>query len=52
MPMKGWVTWVGVAGMLALGFYNIVIGNVEEGAAFFAAAVGLFGIGRKIEKPK
>jgi len=48
--MKGYVTWVAVAGYLLLAAVDFIGGNVEAGLAKVGLAVAFFGIGRKIEK--
>lgn len=50
--MKGWKTWVAVAGFILLAVWQIAQGNVEQGLAHLAVALGLLGLGHKIEKAK
>ena len=50
--MKGFVTWIGVIGLLLSGIYQIFNDNTEQGIALIATALGYLGIGRKIEKTK
>lgn len=48
--MKGWKTWLAVGGMLLLGIADIVNDQTESGITKIVAAVGMLGIGHKIEK--
>lgn len=48
--MKGWKTWVGVVGMVALAVYDLSNGDVEQAMAKATAAFGLLGLGHKIDK--
>jgi hypothetical protein len=48
--MKGWKTWLAGLGTIALGVYEIKIGNTESGIQKILAGLGLIGIGHKIEK--
>ena len=48
--MKGWKTWLAVAGLAALGVNDIVNGDIEQGVVKLTNALALIGIGHKIEK--
>ena len=48
--MKGWKTWVGAAGMAIVGIYEISEGQVELGVSKIALALGMIGLGHKVEK--
>lgn len=48
--MKGYVTWIAVAGYVCLAVVDFIGGNVEQGLVKLGLAIGLFGLGRKIEK--
>lgn len=51
LPMKGWITWLGVAGFLLLAAYEaIAMKDLCAAGTHLAAAVALVGIGRKVEK--
>ena len=50
--MKGWKTWLAAAGTAALGIVDIVNGEVETGVMKIVAALGLVGVGHKLEKGK
>ena len=50
LPMGGWKTWAAAAGLFAIGVFEIVEGNTESGAGRIVLALGLIGIGAKIEK--
>lgn len=50
--MKGYKTWIAVIGMLLMGVYSILNGNVQEGINYIVGALALLGIGHKIEKLK
>ncbi len=48
--MKGWKTWLAVAGMVILGIVDIFNGASEQGITKIVGALALIGIGHKIEK--
>jgi hypothetical protein len=48
--MKGWKTWSGAIGTIALGIYEISEGQIEEGLSHIALGLGLLGLGHKMEK--
>jgi hypothetical protein len=48
--MKGWVTWVAVAGFVLLAVVDFANGDYDAAMTKLTAAGGLIGIGRKIEK--
>jgi len=48
--MKGWKTWLAVAGLSALGVYDIVNGDLDQAMIKLTNALALIGIGHKIEK--
>lgn len=48
--MSGWKTWAAAVGLCALGIYEIALGNTDSGLERIVLAVGLVGIGHKIEK--
>jgi hypothetical protein len=50
LPMGGWKTWASALGLFAIGVFEIVEGNTESGAGRIVLALGLIGIGAKIEK--
>ena len=50
LPMGGWKTWAAAAGLFAIGVFEIIEGNTESGAGRVVLAVGLIGLGHKIEK--
>ena len=50
--MGGYKTWIAVAGAILLGIYRLMEGEVQEAMTLFTFALGLLGIGSKIEKNK
>jgi hypothetical protein len=48
--VKGWITWVSVAGFVLLAAVDFYNGNYDQAVTKLTAAGGLVGIGRKIEK--
>ncbi|MDY7034540.1 MAG: hypothetical protein SV375_00030 [Thermodesulfobacteriota bacterium] len=50
--MRGWKTWVAVAGMVLLGIVDIANGQAEMGITKIVGGLGLLGIGHKVEKNK
>lgn len=48
--MRGWKTWVAVAGLCALGVFLMLKGQQELGMVCIMNGLGLVGIGHKIEK--
>jgi hypothetical protein len=50
--MKGWKTWLAVGCTAVLGTLNIVNGDTAGGLQQPTLALGMFGLGHKIEKAK
>jgi len=50
--MKGYKTWAAAIGMAILGIVDIIDGQAETGITKIVAALGLVGIGHKVEKQK
>ena len=50
--MGGYKTWMAVLGMVILGVLDIINGQSETGITKIVAALGMLGIGAKIEKSK
>ncbi len=50
LPMGGYKTWLAVAGMVILGVVDILNGAIEIGITKIVGALGLLGLGAKIEK--
>jgi hypothetical protein len=50
--MKGWVTWLAVAGFSLLAVVDFYNGDYDAAMTKLAGAGGLLGIGRKIDKDK
>lgn len=50
IPMKGIFTWLGVAGLILQGLYQLNEGHTDAAMKVFAEALGFFGVGRKAEK--
>ena len=48
--MKGWKTWFAAACTAGLGVVSILNGDTEAGLQQIAFALGLVGLGHKIEK--
>ncbi len=48
--MRGWVTWVSVAGFVMLAAVDLYNGDYDAAVTKLTAAGGLVGLGRKIEK--
>jgi hypothetical protein len=48
--MKGWKTWLAVAGLCGLGVYLIQMGEKEFGMMCILNGLGLVGIGSKVDK--
>ena len=48
--MKGYVTWIGVAGLVLSAAYDLYQGDVDSAMTKFASAIGLLGIGRKADR--
>lgn len=48
--MKGYKTWLAVAGFTILGIYELFSGNSQQAVQYFLTALGFLGIGHKIEK--
>jgi hypothetical protein len=48
--MRGWKTWLGVSGLVALAIVDLVDGKLEAALEKASAACALVGIGHKIEK--
>jgi hypothetical protein len=52
VDMKGWVTWLAVAGFSLLAVVDFYNGDYDAAMTKLAGAGGLLGIGRKIDKDK
>lgn len=50
--MGGWKTWIAAIALAALGVVDVVNGDLETGVAKISAALGMVGLGHKIEKNK
>ena len=50
--MKGWKTWVAVVCTAALGILSISNGDTTAGLQQLSLALGMLGLGHKIEKAK
>ncbi len=50
--MKGWKTWIAAACTAGLGVVSIASGDTEAGMQQIVLALGLIGLGHKIEKLK
>lgn len=50
--MQGYKTWLGVIGFVLLAVYSFVSGNIQEGIQYLTLALGLLGIGGKLDKIK
>jgi hypothetical protein len=48
--MKGWKTWLAAACTAGLGVVSIINGDVASGAQQIVLALGMIGLGHKIEK--
>ena len=48
--LKGYKTWIAVIGMALLGLYDLIEGNIDAAMTKFAGALGMLGIGHKIER--
>lgn len=48
--MTGWKTWVAAIALAALGVIDIVNGDADQGMTKLISALGIVGIGHKIEK--
>ena len=48
--MKGYKTWLAVIGTTLLGIVSILNGDTEQGIQQLVLALGMLGIGHKIEK--
>lgn len=48
--MKGWKTWLAAACTAGLGVVSIVNGEMETGIQQIVLALGMVGLGHKIEK--
>jgi hypothetical protein len=48
--MKGWKTWLAAACTAGLGVVSIVNGDVAAGTPQIVLALGMVGLGHKIEK--
>lgn len=48
--MKGWKTWLAAACTAGLGIISIASGDTAQGVQQLTLALGLIGIGHKIEK--
>lgn len=50
--MKGWKTWAAVVSLALLGIVDLANGDIPSGITKLTAALGLVGVGHKIEKTK
>jgi len=50
--MGGWKTWTAAGAFFLLGAVDVANGDIEAGLAKITFALGLIGIGHKIEKSK
>jgi hypothetical protein len=50
--MKGWVTWLAVAGLSLLAVVDFCNGDYDAAMTKMAGAGGFLGLGRKIDKEK
>tara|TARA_Y100000310_G_C20618094_1_gene781763 strand:+ start:1431 stop:1592 length:162 start_codon:yes stop_codon:yes gene_type:complete len=50
--MGGWKTWLGAIGLGLLGVFDIVNGSAETGITKIVGAVGLLGVGHKVDKAR
>nr|BDD47313.1 hypothetical protein 16 [bacterium] len=50
--MRGWKTWMAVAGMVLLAIVEIADGQIDAGITKIIMALGTVGIGHKVEKNK
>lgn len=48
--MKGWKTWLAAGLTAGLGVLSLVNGDTEAGMQQIVAALGIVGIGHKVEK--
>lgn len=48
--MKGWKTWLAAVCTAGLGIISIANGEIEQGIGHLTFALGLVGLGHKIEK--
>lgn len=48
--MKGWKTWLAAGATAALGIVSLANGEAETGMQQLVLALGMVGIGHKIEK--
>lgn len=48
--MAGWKTWLAAAGLGILGAVDLIEGDLEAALTKLSAALGLIGIGHKIQK--
>lgn len=52
MIMGGKITWLSVIGLVLMGANDIYMGEYQGGGEKIIAAIGVLGLGRKIEKTK
>lgn len=52
LMMGGWKTWVAVAGMVLLAVVDAANGDFDAAGSKVMAALGLVGLGHKIEKSR
>lgn len=48
--MGGWKTWAAAVGLALLGGVDLVNGDLEQALTKLSAAMGLVGLGHKIDK--
>lgn len=48
--MKGWKTWAAAVGLVIMGVVELANGDTEGGLTCLVSALGLIGIGHKVEK--
>jgi hypothetical protein len=48
--IHGWKTWLAIAGLVALAVVDAINGNIETALEKIGLALGLLGLGHKIEK--
>lgn len=48
MPLKGWVTYLAAAGLLAVAGYQLFTGDTEAGLKTFGQAIALAGLRRAV----
>jgi len=48
--MKGWKTWVAIAGLVCMSVIDFTNGDIEAGMTKLTSALAAYGIGHKVEK--